>query len=81
MFATKFDQVAVNVKDMDRSLKFNCDLLGLKHAGLPSRVSMKICSKRLRSYECRIPYLVANRNLFNYVRTARMLRSQNLRDN
>ena len=32
MFATKFDHVAVTVSDMDRSLKFYCDLLGLKRA-------------------------------------------------
>ena len=30
MFATKFDHVAVTVSDMERSLKFYCDLLGLK---------------------------------------------------
>tara|TARA_B100001123_G_scaffold350039_1_gene400287 strand:- start:47 stop:499 length:453 start_codon:yes stop_codon:yes gene_type:complete len=30
MFATKFDHVAVTVSDMDRSLKFYCDLLGLQ---------------------------------------------------
>lgn len=30
MFATKFDHMAVTVSDMDRSLKFYCDLLGLK---------------------------------------------------
>ena len=33
MFATKFDHVAVTVRDMDRSLKFYCDLLGLRRAG------------------------------------------------
>jgi len=30
MFATKLDHLAVTVRDMDRSLKFYCDLLGLK---------------------------------------------------
>ena len=30
MFATKLDHFAVTVRDMDRSLKFYCDLLGLK---------------------------------------------------
>jgi glyoxylase I family protein len=33
MFATKFDHVAVTVKDMDRSLEFYCDLLGLRRDG------------------------------------------------
>ena len=32
MFATKFDHVAVTVSDMDRSLAFYCDLLGLRRA-------------------------------------------------
>ena len=32
MFATKFDHVAVTVSDMDRSLGFYCDLLGMKRA-------------------------------------------------
>jgi glyoxylase I family protein len=30
MFATKFDHVAVTVSDMERSLKFYCELLGLE---------------------------------------------------
>ena len=33
MFATKFDHVAVTVSDLDRSLAFYCDLLGLQRAG------------------------------------------------
>ncbi len=33
MFATRFDHVAVTVSDMDRSLKFYCELLGLKQDG------------------------------------------------
>ena len=33
MFATKFDHVAVTVSDMQRSLEFYCDLLGLKEDG------------------------------------------------
>ena len=32
MFATKLDHIAVTVSDMDRSLKFYCDLLGLQPA-------------------------------------------------
>ena len=32
MFATKFDHVAVTVSNMDRSLAFYCDLLGLQRA-------------------------------------------------
>ena len=32
MFATKFDHVAVTVSDMDRSVAFYCDLLGLQRA-------------------------------------------------
>ena len=33
MFATRFDHMAVTVSDMDRSLEFYCDLLGLKQDG------------------------------------------------
>ena len=35
MFATKFDHVAVTVSDLDRSLEFYCDLLGMQRAGAP----------------------------------------------
>ena len=33
MFATKFDHVAVTVSDLDRSLEFYCDVLGMERAG------------------------------------------------
>ena len=33
MFATRFDHVAVTVSDLDRSLAFYCDLLGMQRAG------------------------------------------------
>jgi glyoxylase I family protein len=32
VFATKFDHVAVTVSDMDRSLQFYCDMLGMRRA-------------------------------------------------